>query len=59
MLRVRWVGHEEVRKASVSAVVAPGFCLCIGVSKWCTCVASQWVVTLYEVIDLVFPLMVT
>ena len=59
MSRVRWAGHEEARKASVSVVFAPGFCLCIGVIRWFMCIASQWVETLHEVIDLVCPLMVT
>ena len=45
VLRVRWAGHEEARTASVSVVFAPGFCLCIGVNRWCICIASQWVET--------------
>ena len=43
VLIVRWAGDEEVRTASASVVFGPGFRLCIGVSRWCMCTASQWV----------------
>ena len=48
MLRVRWAGDKEARTASASVVFGPGFRLCIGVSRWCICTASQCVGGLYE-----------